>query len=130
MLFFWVSPRQPGWAGAGRAPDDARVAQSDLMLEACRPLGPCLVSNSTLAPSASERKPPLFLISLWWAKRSLPPPSGVMKPKPLPSSNHFTVPVSIVMVFPLKVGMDENSASDMPCGDRNTQEHSPGVAEA
>src|SRR5688572_14211656 len=36
---------------------------------------------------------------LWWAKRSLPPSSGVMNPKPLESLNHFTVPVAIVIPF-------------------------------
>src|SRR6478736_1609416 len=30
---------------------------------------------------------------LKWTKRSLPPPSGVMNPKPFSSENHLTVPV-------------------------------------
>src|SRR5581483_9550518 len=34
-----------------------------------------------------------------WTKRSRPPSSGVMKPKPLSSLNHLTVPVA--MYFPL-----------------------------
>src|SRR5919106_4549375 len=38
-------------------------------------------------------------MELWWAKRSLPPPSGVMNPKPFESLNHFTVPVA--MSYPL-----------------------------
>src|SRR6478752_4369000 len=29
----------------------------------------------------------------WWTKQSFEPFSGVMKPKPLASLNHFTVPV-------------------------------------
>src|SRR5690606_34397892 len=32
-------------------------------------------------------------MALWCTKQSLAPPSGVMKPKPLASLNHFTVPV-------------------------------------
>src|SRR3954470_1232924 len=32
---------------------------------------------------------------VWWTKRSLPGSSGVMKPKPLSSLNHLTVPVAI-----------------------------------
>src|SRR5687768_1991750 len=31
----------------------------------------------------------------WWTKRSLPWSSGVMKPKPFSSLNHFTVPVAM-----------------------------------
>src|SRR2546423_3770378 len=36
---------------------------------------------------------------VWWTKRSLPPSSGVMKPNPLSSLNHFTVPVAIAFSF-------------------------------
>src|SRR5215216_3420139 len=32
----------------------------------------------------------------WWTNRSRLPSSGVMKPKPLSSLNHFTVPVAIL----------------------------------
>jgi hypothetical protein len=32
---------------------------------------------------------------------SLPPPSGVMKPKPLLSMNFETVPVGIALAFPV-----------------------------
>src|SRR5690242_11831328 len=34
-----------------------------------------------------------------WAKTSLPPSSGVMKPKPLSALNHLTVPVAIVLLW-------------------------------
>src|SRR5215216_419596 len=34
---------------------------------------------------------------LWCTNRSLPWSSGVMKPKPLSSLNHFTVPVAILL---------------------------------
>ena len=53
-------------------------------------------SNSTRWPSVRLRKPSPR-ISLKCAKRSLPPRSGAMKPKPLPSLNHFTTPVSVVL---------------------------------
>src|SRR5437588_9816360 len=32
---------------------------------------------------------------VWWTNRSLSPSSGVMKPNPLSSLNHFTVPVGM-----------------------------------
>jgi len=35
-------------------------------------------------------------IALWCTNRSLPPSSGVIKPYPFESLNHFTVPVAIV----------------------------------
>src|SRR3954453_12624445 len=35
---------------------------------------------------------------VWWTKRSLPPSSGVTKPKPLSSLNHFTVPVAMIFL--------------------------------
>src|SRR4051794_31097447 len=34
---------------------------------------------------------------VWWTNRSRPSSSGVMKPKPLSSLNHFTVPVAILI---------------------------------
>src|SRR3954470_14691283 len=34
-------------------------------------------------------------MALWWTKRSFVPSSGVMKPKPLSSLNHLTVPVAM-----------------------------------
>src|SRR6266516_6174737 len=37
---------------------------------------------------------------LWWTKRSLAPSSGVMKPYPLLSLNHFTVPVAMQKHLP------------------------------
>src|ERR671930_536587 len=63
-------------------------------LTALGPLSPASASYDTRAPSASVRKP-LDWMALWWTKRSLPPSSGVMKPKPFSSLNHFTVPVAI-----------------------------------
>src|SRR5215831_6445639 len=64
------------------------------MLLACLPLGPCVTSKLTFWPSFRVLKP-FILIAEKWANRSSPPPSGVMKPKPFASLNHFTVPVAI-----------------------------------
>src|SRR5450432_920027 len=64
------------------------------MLDACLPLGPVVTSNETFWPSLSDLNPGI-LIAEKWANRSSPPPSGVIKPKPLASLNHFTVPVAI-----------------------------------
>src|SRR2546421_7567946 len=65
------------------------------MLLACLPLGPVVTSNETFCPSLSVLKP-CMLIAEKCANRSSPPPSGVIKPKPFASLNHFTVPVAIV----------------------------------
>src|SRR4029453_10990625 len=64
------------------------------MLLACLPFGPCVTSKETFWPSFSVLNPGI-LIAEKCAKRSSPPPSGVMKPKPFASLNHFTVPVAI-----------------------------------
>ncbi|KGS01778.1 hypothetical protein X962_5070 [Burkholderia pseudomallei MSHR7343] len=70
------------------------TAYSGLMLAAWRPFGPRFVSKLTFWFSASVLYPSLR-ISEKCANRSSPPESGVMKPKPLVSLNHLTVPVSI-----------------------------------
>src|SRR5882672_10941931 len=62
--------------------------------DACGPLAPCFTTNSTFWPSDNDLKPPAW-ISEKCAKRSLPPSSGVMKPKPFASLNHLTVPAAI-----------------------------------
>ena len=71
------------------------------MLEACLPLGPCVTSNWTFWPSLRVLKP-FMLIAEKWANKSSPPSSGVMKPKPLESLNHLTVPVAIKRTFKIK----------------------------
>src|SRR5688572_17136102 len=68
------------------------------MFAAAGPFGPCTTSNETFCASFRDLKPLPWML-LWWAKRSLPPSSGVMKPKPFASLNHFTVPVAIA--FPI-----------------------------
>src|SRR3970040_511816 len=66
------------------------------MLVACvLPLLPAVTSKDPFCPSFSDLNPGM-LIAEKWAKRSSPPPSGVMKPKPFASLNHLTVPVAIV----------------------------------
>src|SRR5688572_5933392 len=65
------------------------------MLPACfLPLLPAVISKLTFWPSFSVLKPGM-LIAEKCAKRSSPPPSGVMNPKPFESLNHFTVPVAM-----------------------------------
>src|SRR5215218_53339 len=66
------------------------------MFAACRPFWPCFTSNSTRWFSASVLNP-LPWMSRKWANRSAPPASCAMKPKPLLSLNHFTVPVWVVI---------------------------------
>src|SRR5438477_12795210 len=56
------------------------------------------MSISTRSPSASVLKP-LTWMAEWWTKQSFWPPSGVMKPKPLASLNHFTVPVVRISIL-------------------------------
>src|SRR2546421_4425983 len=67
------------------------------MFDAAGPFWPCVTSNETFWPSFSDLNP-LIWIELWWAKRSLPPSSGVMNPKPLESLNHLTVPVAMCAI--------------------------------
>lgn len=64
------------------------------MFDACLPLGPVVMSKVTRCASRNDLKP-LLLIAEKCANKSSPPLSGVMKPKPLASLNHFTVPVAI-----------------------------------
>src|SRR3569833_1239280 len=71
------------------------------MFEACLPLGPVVTSKLTFWFSCRDLKP-LELIAEKCAKRSSPPLSGVMKPKPFASLNHLTVPVSILFPIYLK----------------------------
>src|SRR4051794_18760838 len=65
-----------------------------LTFVACGPFGDSPISYSTLAPSTSVRKPSPAIAEKC-TNASLPPSSGVMKPKPFSSLNHFTTPVAI-----------------------------------
>src|SRR5436190_21028194 len=64
------------------------------MFDACLPFGPCVTSNWTFWPSFRVLNPGMLMAEKC-ANRSSPPPSGVMKPKPLASLNHLTVPVGM-----------------------------------
>ncbi len=66
------------------------------MFDACLPLGPCASSKLTFWPSLRDLNPGMLMAEKC-AKRSSPPPSGVMKPKPFASLNHLTVPVAIML---------------------------------
>src|SRR5665647_2060514 len=71
------------------------------MLTAWSPFWPAVMSNVTFWFSCRLLKP-LPWIAEKCANRSLPPPSGVMKPKPLASLNHLTVPV-LMSLLPRKI---------------------------
>ena len=73
-------------------------SQTARMLPARGPFGLCSTSYCTLSFSFSVLKPAAW-IDEKCTKRSLPPSSGVMKPKPFASLNHFTVPV-LMCLFP------------------------------
>src|SRR3954447_3327046 len=75
-----------------RFPPVPRRRQIFWTLIAFGPLSPFSSSKVTLAPSLSDRYPSP-VIPEKWTKRSRPPPSGVIKPKPFSSENHLTVPV-------------------------------------
>src|SRR3990170_7259714 len=86
------------------------------MLLACfLPLLPAVTSKETFCPSVSVLNPGM-LIAEKCAKRSSPPSVGVMKPKPLESLNHFTVPVAITDFLQLtaatRSGRDEAGHDD------------------
>ncbi len=68
------------------------------MLAARGPLGLSSTSYCTLSFSLRLLKPPAWMAEKW-AKRSLLPSSGVMKPKPFASLNHFRVPVLFFYSF-------------------------------
>src|SRR5687767_7707200 len=75
------------------------------MLPARGPLGLCSTSYCTLSFSLSVLKPAAWMAEKC-TKRSLLPSSGVMKPKPFASLNHFTVPV-LMSVSILDCGLKE-----------------------
>src|SRR2546422_223831 len=90
LLHFATRPR--GRMGAARASFISPAPYTGLMLAARGPLGLCSTSYCTLSFSLRVLYP-LAWMDEKCTKRSLLPSSGVMKPKPLASLNHFTVPV-------------------------------------
>src|SRR5205807_1342208 len=90
LLHFATRPR--GRIGAARVSFTSPARYTGLMLAARGPLGLCSTSYCTLSFSFRVLNP-LAWMDEKCTKRSLLPSSGVMKPKPLASLNHFTVPV-------------------------------------
>src|SRR5450432_792836 len=66
---------------------------------ACQPLGPLVTLNSTAWPSGKLRKP-LDWIAEKCTNTSPSPLLRVINPNPFASLNHFTIPCSIVVMFP------------------------------
>src|SRR6266850_434531 len=94
-ISFMARPRLSGQKQKGpdaRALFSSPARYTSLMLAARGPLGLCSTSYCTLSLSFSVLNP-LAWMDEKCTKRSLLPSSGVMKPKPLASLNHFTVPV-------------------------------------
>src|SRR6185503_19160991 len=81
----------------------SQAGQTCLMFAARGPFGLCSTSYCTLSCSLSVLKP-LAWMAEKWTKRSLLPSSGVIKPKPLASLNHFTVPVLMFVLFLDEIG--------------------------
>jgi len=77
-----------------------------MTLIALRPFGPFSTSKLTESPSARDLNP-LPWMEEWWTKTSLPS-SLVIKPKPLESLNHFTVPVVIIYLLTHKFKSQNN----------------------
>jgi len=87
-----------GDPGACPEPPSLEGDQRARTLSAWGPFGPWVISNSTREPSLRDLKP-VPAIAVWWTKTSAPPPSCAMKPKPLSSLNHLTVPCAISLTF-------------------------------
>src|SRR4030043_928920 len=76
-------------------------AYSLITLVALGPFGLSSVSKLTLSPSARLLKPSP-LMDVWWTKAS-PPSSLAIKPNPLLSLNHLTVPWAISFISLLMI---------------------------
>lgn len=59
------------------------------------PLGPWVTSNSTKSPSDKDLKPSAWIAEKWTKTSS--PPSCSIKPNPLASLNHLTLPSANVL---------------------------------
>src|SRR5690348_6628594 len=60
---------------------------------ACMPFGPFTLMKVTFWPSCNDLKPSPWMARKWTNRSS--PLSGLMKPKPLASLNHLTVPLCL-----------------------------------
>src|SRR5215211_7086171 len=92
--FLRLSGRRRAAPARGRGPRRPIYCAICATLVASGPLAPWRSSYSTRAPSARVLKPSATMFE-WCTKRSFEPSSGVMKPYPLLSLNHLTVPLSI-----------------------------------
>src|SRR5690242_1153315 len=89
------------WRGAQtKTPDEdrpafdlrqVRSAQAGVTWSACRPFGPLVTTKLTFWPSCSDLNPVPWIARKCTNRTS--PPCWLMKPKPLASLNHLTVPV-------------------------------------
>src|SRR6195256_864077 len=116
-ISFMTRPRLSGQKQKGpdtRALFSSPARYTSLMLAARGPLGLCSTSYCTLSLSFSVLKP-LAWMDEKCTKRSLLPSSGVMKPKPLASLNHFTVPV-LMSVSLISIRRRAQSEESQPCG--------------
>ena len=64
---------------------------------AWRPFGPSTTSKLTRSPSLRVLNPSAMMEASW--TKTSAPRSRTMKPKPLPSLNHFTVPCSAILLL-------------------------------
>src|SRR5437868_13148525 len=85
------------------------------MFVAAGPLAPCVTSKETFWASLRDLYPSIWM-DVWWAKRSLPPSSGVMNPKPLESLNDLTVPLAIAIFLLLLLVDRANLRRGNPVG--------------
>src|SRR5918999_5174877 len=90
------------------------------MFVARAPFGLCSTSYWTLSFSFSVLNPDAWMAEKC-TKRSLLPSSGVMKPKPLASLNHFTLPV--LMSVSLRSVEKGASPADHQGGNERTEEN-------
>ena len=88
-----------------KAPSQKRwcfLVNSELISDYClvtfaawSPLGPWVMSNSTKSPSDKDLKPSAWIAEKWTKTSS--PPSCSIKPNPLASLNHLTLPSANVL---------------------------------
>jgi hypothetical protein len=92
----WVTPKAAGAAIAFRIPAVAFLRSGWPDLDQAYPSGfrPLAALGKTKGDAFTfiEACEPRWCESRMWTNTSLPPPSRAMKPKPLSTLNHFTVP--------------------------------------
>lgn len=107
-------PRPKPGPSCQRSDAGARTqASTFLTFFAAGPRSFCTTSNSTSSPSSRDLNPGIW-ISEWWTKQSSSP-SIVMNPKPLLSSNHFTVPFAMLLSSCVSHSCKEKSGAPHEC---------------